>query len=153
MIPIDDLFEAHLTVGDLKRSMDFYGGALGLELAAAFPERAAAFYWIGPRGGSMLGLWETGSSPQRMSLHVAFRVQLDHLLDAPRRLREAGVGPLDFWRKPAAEPVVLAWMPALSLYFDDPDGNLLEFLSMLPDPPRPELGVITWSEWQRRSNR
>jgi len=39
MIPIRDLFEAHLTVTDLDRSMSFFGGALGLELAQFFPER------------------------------------------------------------------------------------------------------------------
>jgi lactoylglutathione lyase len=38
-------------------------------------------------------------------------------------------------------------MPAASLYFRDPDGNLLEFLSRLPDPPQPDLGVVAWSRW------
>jgi lactoylglutathione lyase len=36
-------------------------------------------------------------------------------------------------------------MPALSLYFNDPDGNLLEYLAMLPDDPRPDLGVVPYS--------
>ncbi len=49
---------------------------------------------------------------------------------------------------PAEEPVVLAWMPAASLYFRDPDGNMLELLSMLPDPPQPELGIVSWSRWR-----
>jgi len=38
-------------------------------------------------------------------------------------------------------------MPAASLYFRDPDGNLLELLSMLPDAPQPELGVVGGSRW------
>lgn len=46
--------------------------------------------------------------------------------------------------------MVLAWMPAASLYFRDPDGNLLEFLSMLPEAPQPQLGVIPWSRWNQR---
>jgi len=29
---------------------------------------------------------------------------------------------------------VLAWMPAVSVYFRDPDYNLLEFIMMLPGP-------------------
>jgi lactoylglutathione lyase len=82
-----------------------------------------------------------------MSLHTAFSVDLPDLLQAPLRLREAKVAALDFWQKPAEEPVVLAWMPAASLYFHDPDGNLLEFIAMLPDAPRPELGIVTWSDW------
>src|SRR4051812_39086437 len=34
-----------------------------------------------------------------------------------------------------------------SVYFHDPDGNLLELISMLPEDPRPELGVVNWSRW------
>jgi lactoylglutathione lyase len=147
VIPIRDLFETHLTVADLNRSMSFYGKTLGLKLAQVFPERKAAFYWIGRPGESMLGLWETGSAPQRMSLHVAFTVELSDLLSAPQRLRAANVIPRDFAGNPTDEPVVLAWMPAASLYFHDPDGNLLEFLTMLADDPQPELGVVAWSEW------
>jgi lactoylglutathione lyase len=150
VIPILDLFETHLTVRDLQRSMTFYGETLGFKLARLFPERKVAFYWIGQPGGSMLGLWEVGSGPQRMSLHTAFTVELADLLDAPRRLRTVDVVPRDFAENPTDEPVVLAWMPAASLYFHDPDGNLLEFLAMLPDPPQPELGVISWSDWTRR---
>ena len=40
-----------------------------------------------------------------------------------------------------------SWMPAASLYFNDPDGNLLEFIAMLPEAQRPEMGIVTWSEW------
>src|SRR5262249_41371286 len=149
VIPIHDLFETHLTVADLERSMSFYGGTLGLKLAQVFPERKAAFYWIGGAGESMLGLWETGSAPQRMSLHIAFSVTLDDLLSAPQRLRAANVIPRDFAGNTTDEPVVLAWMPAASLYFHDPDGHLLEFLAMLPDDPQPELGVVSWTEWKR----
>ena len=38
-------------------------------------------------------------------------------------------------------------MPATAVYFRDPDNNLLEFIAMLPDPPRPDLGVLPWSDW------
>jgi len=148
MIPIRDLFEAHLTVANLQRSMSFFGDALGLELAQVFPERKVAFYWIGRRGDSMIGLWEAGMGPQRMNLHVAFSVDLENLLQAADRLREANIIPLDFAGEPADEPVVFAWMPAASLFFHDPDGNLLEFLSMLPDAPQCDLGVVGWSRWK-----
>ncbi len=150
MIPIRNLFESHLTVSNLQRSMIFFGDTLGLKLAHVVPDRKAAFYWIGQPGESMLGLWEVGTAPQRMSLHIAFAVELADLLGAPKRLRAAGVIPLDFSGNPTDEPVVLAWMPAASLYFHDPDGNLLEFLTMLPETPQPELGVVGWADWKNR---
>ena len=97
MIPIRNLFESHLTVTNLQRSMSFFGQTLGLELAEVFWERRVAFYWIGERGNSMLGLWEVGTGPQRLSLHIAFRADLPDLLHAAVRLRAANVVPFDFW--------------------------------------------------------
>ncbi|HUE22133.1 MAG TPA: VOC family protein [Bryobacteraceae bacterium] len=148
--PIHDLFETHLTVADLQRSMAFYGGVLGLELARVFPERNVAFYWIGGPGKAMLGLWETGTGPLHMKLHLAFSVDLPDLLEAPARLQAARVTPRDFAGNATGEPVVLAWMPAASVFFHDPDGHQLELLCMLPDSPEPELGVLAWSCWLRR---
>ena len=45
------------------------------------------------------------------------------------------------------EPSVIGWMPA-AIYFRDPDGHLMEYLTMLDDKERrPDLGIINWSEW------
>jgi lactoylglutathione lyase len=98
----------------------------------------------------MLGLWEAGASPQRMSLLIAFRTDLPSLLEAQARLRAAGIVPVDFFGSSSDEASVLAWMPAASVYFRDPDGNLLEFLVMLPEAAQPEQGVMTCSEWQSK---
>ena len=87
MIPIRDLFESHLTVKDLQLSMTFFGQTLGLELAELFWERRVAFYWIGGWGNSMLGIWEVRNAPQKLSLHLAFRTDLQDLLEAPARFR------------------------------------------------------------------
>ena len=147
MIEIRGLFETHLNVASLDRAVGFYRDVLGLQVAAIFESRRVAFFWIGGAGKTMLGLWETGSGPNRMRLHTAFEVGLSELLESPARLRAAGVTPLDFNGDACDEPVVLAWMPAASVYFADPDGNQLEFLAMLPGAPRPERGVVPWREW------
>jgi lactoylglutathione lyase len=66
-------------------------------------------------------------------------------LDAVR-LRAQDVEPLSFFGKPTDEPSVLAWMPAAVVYFRDPDGHQLDYLAMLGAKPRPELGIVPWSE-------
>lgn len=150
MIPITGLFEAHLTVENIQRSIDFYGDVLSLPLARRFDDRRCAFFWVGPQQDAMLGLWEVGSGPQRMQLHTAFRVDIADLMHACTLLQQAGIDPLDFSGKPTDQPVVLCWMPAAAVYFCDPDGHLLEYLAMLPDTPRPDLGTLDWTSWQRR---
>jgi lactoylglutathione lyase len=40
-------------------------------------------------------------------------------------------------------------MPAAAVYLRDPDGHLLEYLAMLDEPPRPEAGILPWSEWTK----
>jgi lactoylglutathione lyase len=95
----------------------------------------------------MLGLWEAGSAPNTMRLHIAFACALADVLDAPARLRQYGVAPLGFVGEPAGEPVVIGWMPAATIFFRDPDGHLLEYVAMLADAPRPEMGVVPYSVW------
>jgi len=149
MIPVHDLFEVHLDVGDLERAIAFYRDTVGLQLAHIESARQVAFFWIGHAGNAMLGLWRAGRGPQRITSHAAFTVSLTDALAAPRALRAAGVTPLDFDGRPTDQPSVFAWMPAASVFFCDPDGHLLEFIAMLPQEPRPEYGVIPWRMWQR----
>jgi len=150
-VPVRGLFEAHLTVGDLGRSVAFYRDVVGLPPALELPERGAAFFWCGAPGKTMLGLWSLGSMPMALSLHVAFDVELEDVLASPDRLRALGVTPYSFFGQETQEPTVIAWMPAATVYFRDPDGHLLEYLAMLADEPRPELGILPWSEWTQRS--
>ena len=83
--PVERLFEAHLVVADLDASIAFYRDRLGLELAHVVPARQAAFFWIGSRGNSMLGLWTGGSAPQKTTTHIAFAASADDVIAAPRR--------------------------------------------------------------------
>ena len=45
VVPVCGLFETHLTVADLQRSMTFFGKIPGLQLAEVFEDRKVAFYW------------------------------------------------------------------------------------------------------------
>ena len=36
---------------------------------------------------------------------------------------------------------MISWMPAASVYFRDPDGHMLEYLAMLDEEPRRDLGL------------
>jgi lactoylglutathione lyase len=140
------LFETHLMVADLTRSVTFYRDVVGLPVALELPERGAAFHWIGQPGQAMLGLWSIGSAPMGMQLHIAFDMSLPDVLDAPALLAGQGIQPLSFFGEPTNEPSVIGWMPAAAVYFRDPDGHLLEYLAMLEGPARPELGIVPWSQ-------
>ena len=139
------LFETHLTVSHLGRSVPFYRDVVGLELALEDDESKSAFFWVGPPGRSMLGLWSLGGMPLGLRLHAAFEVSLEDVLAAPARLVAAGVQPLSFGGEPTTEPCLIGWMPAAVVYFEDPDGHSLEYVAMLDQAPRPELGVVPWS--------
>ena len=148
-IPVQGLFETHLTVSNLQRSIKFYQDIVGLQLALEATDRNAAFFWIGDSKRSMLGLWSFGSMPIGLNLHIAFEVALDDLLEASNKLKSNGITPLSFFGAETTEPSAIGWMPAAAIYFRDPDNHLIEYLAMLDCNPRPDLGVIPWSEWKR----
>ena len=66
-VPVYGLFETHLTVSNLQRSIRFYRDIIGLQLAVEASERNAAFFWIGDPSyssrHSMLGLRSVGTAP------------------------------------------------------------------------------------------
>jgi ribosomal protein S18 acetylase RimI-like enzyme len=141
------LFEAHLAVRDVERSVAFYRDVVGLPVGLRLPERDAAFLWVGDPGDSMLGLWSLGSAPVGITSHIAFEASLEDVLGACRALRAANVTPRSFLGEETDEPSVIGWMPAAAVYFLDPDGHQLEYLAMLDGPARPEVGIIPWSQW------
>lgn len=151
IVPIKSLYEAHLTVRDLDRSIAFYRDVLGLPLAHVVKERNVAFFWVPRPETAMLGLWGVGTAPMSMRLHIAFNVALEDVERSVDALKAAGLTPTKNGQEPVDEPVVLSWMPAASVYFADPDNHSLEFISMLPDQPRPGRSFIPLSEWRSAS--
>ncbi len=88
-----------------------------------------------------------GNGPQRRQRHPACRVDIESFLIACECLRPADVVPLDFDGQPTGEPLVLC-RPAAAVSFLDSGGKLLEFLAMLPNTPRPALGIVNATRWK-----
>lgn len=145
---IEGLFETHIKVGSLDRASEFYEKILGMELAYEDNLRRVRFYWIGERGKAMLGLWETEHS-LIVRQHFAFQTSVEKMKRIVPWLKERGLTVRNFLNDGTERPFVFAWMPAVSIYFSDPDGHSLEFISILPDPPQPKLGVVAWEEWEK----
>lgn len=144
---ITGLFETHINVTNLAQSMDFYENVLGLALGLKEEARRVAFYWVGGRGEAMLGLWEKPADRVRPQ-HFAFRSTVDNILHRSVAYLDArGLESHNFFDDGVKRPMVFGWMPAIAIYFRDPDGHSLEFIAMLPQPPQPAIGVVSWEEW------
>ena len=145
---IQGLFETHINVVNLERAMTFYGDVLGLKLGRLEENRRVAFYWVGGVGEAMLGLWEKPAA-QVVEQHFAFRCGLEDMAHAAAFLRDRELQGRNFLDDGTDRPMVFGWMPAVALYFRDPDGHSLELIAMLPDVARPEVGVVSLEEWAR----
>jgi catechol 2,3-dioxygenase-like lactoylglutathione lyase family enzyme len=144
---IKGLYEAHLPVSDLERSIEFYE-KLGLKLYKRYEK--VAFFWI-EEGKSWIGLWEGLESkiPYHVSLrHIAFYVDLDDIKKSKIWLKERGIEVRDEFHKGTEEPVVVPSQAHAMIYFDDPDGNHLEFITRLPKEID-QLEKMYLSEWEK----
>ena len=150
---LQGLFETHINVSDYKASAEFYERVLGLIPLHDDPARKSKFYWIGAPGEAMFGIRENYPSPLVQRQHFAFRVALDDLEAACRTLQERGVETTNFFGESEAPLSVFPFMPAVSVYFEDPDGHSVELLAMLEDEPRPGLAIMPWPEWERLHGR
>ncbi len=146
---IKGLYETHVQVSDLENAIEFYTKVLGLEFAHKEENRRIAFLWIGKNKESMLGLWEQKENLQ--TRHFAFTAEKEDILNySVEFLKNKNLKPYNFLKDGIEKPMVFAWMPALAIYFNDPDGNQLEFISVLEGDGKPELGVLSYEEWMER---
>jgi len=149
---IQGLYETHLFVEKLERSIDFYTRVMQLELAHIEEERRVAFLWIEPEKKSMLGIWEKPVEEIELR-HFAFRCDVKELLvNAIPFLKSHNIEPYNFLRDGTDRPMVFCWIPAIAIYFRDPDGHALEYIAVLEGEAKPELGVISYEEWIKASS-
>jgi len=144
------LYETHLPVQCTEASQKFYLEVVGLAFAYRDPRRDIVFLWIGDNKRSMLGLWGPGTSYGKRphQCHLAIAVSLPELLAAGQRLNDLGICTRNFAGEKTAEPSVIGWMPSVQLYFSDPDGHSLEYISLLDDPPDPGF-IGPLSAWEQ----
>ncbi|MEM6721283.1 MAG: VOC family protein [Bacteroidota bacterium] len=151
---IKGLFETHLFVEDLERSIDFYTNVLKLEQYLYEEERRVALFWIGERGKAFLGLWEKPKAEIDLR-HFAFECDWEWILNESVNFLKSHK--LNFWnflQDDSEQPMVFTNIPAIAIYFTDPDGHYLEFIGKLPGKYRPEKGslVVSYEDWLRIEN-
>jgi len=147
------LYETHLPVANTEIAKDFYTDVVGLLFAYRDPTRDIVFLWAASKEQGMIGLWGPTTAYGRddgiaRKCHVAFAVSFDQLLVAIKKLNERGIETLGFGGHKTHEPTVIGWMPSAQIYFLDPDGHMLEFISVLPDPPDPTFTGV-YSDWRK----
>jgi len=124
-----------LKVRDLDRSEAFYTAVVGLQVTGRLPGKMVFFSVPGNQDSHDLAVWRVGpdaasAGPKQVGLfHVAWQVERPEDLEPLyRHLLARGVavhGTMDHGAN-------------LSVYFEDPDGNMLEFTYEQPRPVWPE---------------
>ena len=119
MTTIRGVYEVAIKVRDLTEAEPFYRDVLGLEVGLRDGHRP----WVFMRAGSdgMVVLQEQPDVPPQ---HFAFTVGDADIDGAAAELRRRGVV--------VEGPMLHDWIPARSLYFNDPDGHDVELCAPLP---------------------
>jgi catechol 2,3-dioxygenase len=135
--PIRSLGEIALQVSDMDAMVAFYRDVVGLQLYRRFPGSGPAFFRIadGVDGHTqVLALFDRGTRPELAARrppldHIAFSVGLPDLALEQRRLEVLGV--------PIREQTH-AWVQWRSLYVEDPEGNVVEWVAFDPSVEQEE---------------
>ena len=151
------LYETHLPVANTEIAKDFYTTIVGLDFAYRDPTRDIIFLWAASKEQGMIGLWGPGTAygPKNgfaRKSHLGFAVSFDQLIAGIKKLKECGIETLGFGGHQTHEPTVIGWMPSAQIYFRDPDGHMLEFISILRDPPDSTF-IGPYSDWERLTTR
>src|SRR6478672_5560156 len=124
MVAISGVYEVAVRVHDLARAERFYREVLGLTVGLREERRKWVFLRSGGAAGMVVLQEEPGDWPRQ---HLAFAVSEGDIERAADELGRMGVR--------VSGPVVHDWIPARSLYFEDPDGHDLELCATLRVAP------------------
>ncbi len=148
---IKGLYEAHLPVSNLEKSIEFYKK---LDLEIAYRQENLVFFWI-DKGKSWLGLWETDkvNTAYHPSLrHIALQVDREDLKGTKGWLEQRGIAvSSSFGFPPEKQPLVLPNNPQAhaAIYFKDPDGNSIELIAPLRLDVDEEFKMMALEEWEQ----
>ncbi len=115
MLYIGGIYEVAIRVKDLARAEAFYKETLGLQEGLRDTRRNWLFLRAGGNAGMIVLQEDRGEWPRQ---HFAFTIAESDIECAVNTLKEKGVA--------VTGPFFHEWMPAKSVYFDDPDGHSLE---------------------------
>ena len=125
---VRSLGEVALRVNDLEVMREFYDKVVGLQLMREFP--GIAFFRLGDGYGghtTILALFDrdTAVGTRQTTLdHFAFTIDVADYETEQARLEAAGL---------EVRPVVFGWVGWRSLFFEDPEGNHVEFVCRDPE--------------------
>ena len=111
-----------IKVRDQQRAEAFYNGLLRIPIAARYPPLSMTFFTLGNHHDfAVLAIGDDAEDPPAKSaglFHVAFKIgdSVDELREAKVKLEAAGL------KVDAYDHLVTK-----SIYFNDPDGNSIEF--------------------------
>jgi lactoylglutathione lyase len=125
VLPIAGIYEVAIRVKDLARAEAFYKEQLGLMEGLRDTSRNWLFLRAGGNAGMIVLQEDKSDWPTQ---HFAFTVAENEIENAARALREKGVD--------VTGPFFQEWMPAKSIYFQDPDGHDLELCAPVEAWPR-----------------
>ncbi len=125
---IEGIYEAHLPVKELTRSIQFYQ-TLGLELAWEGEEYLTAYH------------------PSLR--HVAFRISFEEMMNSLDWLHSKDIETVAFGNRTSVQPFLRPNQGNASVYFKDPDGNSLEFMSFVsvPEELQKNNGKFEMTKW------